>query len=66
MLDKRMKDLRRIFNLSQIIQAKVHLWRKKANLQYENIIANRMTLIVKKVQNEIYDKCNIKQIDDED
>ena len=40
--------------------------RKIANSQYENIIANKMTSVVRKVQNEIYEKCNLKDVDDQD
>ena len=36
--------------------------RKLANSQYENIIANKMTVVVRRVQNEIYDKCNLKDV----
>lgn len=40
--------------------------RKIANSQYENIIANKMTVIVRKVQNQIYEKCNLKDVEDQD
>jgi dynein heavy chain len=40
--------------------------RKQASGQYESIIANKMTVVVRKVQNEIYDKCNLKDVDDQD
>ena len=40
--------------------------RKLANSQYENIIANKMTVVVRRVQNEIYDKCNLKDVEDQD
>lgn len=37
-----------------------------ASAQYESIIANKMTVIVRKVQNEIYEKCNLKDVEDQD
>jgi len=40
--------------------------RKIANVQYEGIIANKMTVTVRKVQNQIYEKCNLKDMEDED
>jgi dynein heavy chain len=40
--------------------------RKGASAQYENIITGKMTNIVRKVQNDVYDKCNLKEIEEED
>jgi dynein heavy chain len=40
--------------------------RKMASAQYESIIANKMTVVVRKVQNEIYEKCNLKDVEDQD
>jgi dynein heavy chain len=58
--DNKAWDMKTEFNYEQ------DQTRKIANTQYENIIANKMTVIVRKVQNEIYEKCNLKDVDDQD
>ena len=40
--------------------------RKAASTQYESIITGRMTAIVRKVQNDVYEKCNQKELDEEE
>jgi hypothetical protein len=36
--------------------------RKSTNTQYENIITLKMTNVVRKVQNDVYEKCNLKEM----
>jgi len=40
--------------------------RKTANNQYESIITGKMTGVVKRVENDVIEKCNLKELDDED
>jgi dynein heavy chain len=40
--------------------------RKTASNQYEAIITGKMTNTVRKVQNDVYEKCNLKEIEEED
>lgn len=40
--------------------------RKTASNHYEAIITGKMTNTVRKVQNDVYEKCNLKEIEEED